>query len=284
MISLIIIIGAINLWQAKTWQQTIAKKLAIKDKNTEEQKNDNKSEPNSQINKTTNNKVKPLLFIQIDLPTLPVTLTKKRSASPTAALNLNLNKTIRPEQKQQAAKDKTNVNAKTKQSKQTTTIKTVSAMYQQLISDDSINIEIAWPDKSTERESIFSYLYQCIGMQFGVLKNQKVTLIQNNYQNITDNHSNQASDWLRIAQGQLARQEYHWLEQYYLSGTPVRLFPKAVDWQLARLLTSHLKKERLQSLRARYMQLGNQFMLTNITLNGRLLTNDWTLITKNCPS
>jgi len=174
--------------------------------------------------------------------------------------------------------------AKAQPGRGTATIKTVSAMYQQLISNDSINIEIAWPDNSTEREKLFSYLYQCIGMKFGVLSHQKVTLIKNNYQHIADVHSNQPSEWLRIAQGQLARQEHHWLQQYYLSGIPVRLFPKTVDWQLARLLTSHLKKEPLRSLRARYMGLGDRLILTNISVNGQLLTNNWTLITKKCPS
>ena len=184
-----------------------------------------------------------------------------------------------------------------------------SVIYQQLSEDLGLDIQIAWPNDDNERQQIFSFLYQCLGMKFGVLnwvnKNSpKITLAKNPYQhsihnyannyadNYADNYdaeyqanvngSNKMSDWLRMAQGQLAIQERHWLQQYDLTGTPVRLMPKKVDWQIAHSLTQVLDNKPLQSFRARYHYEDNHLMLTNIQINGRFSTNNWTLFTREC--
>jgi len=303
--SLIVLVVAwqlINFWQFSRWQQALLEKVSVIElKELKEQKQ----------TKNINNQIKALSFVQVDLPSLP-------SASPGSSLGSpSSNSSPTAEQQSNKSHEQHAITSQVSTSHANTTQATqnkpvayakrdediikvsshaeskVSAMYQQLISDNTLDIEIAWPNNTLERQNTFSFLYQCLGMKFGVLNwpksNQpKVTLAKASYQNSSNfskmksDNSNQASDWLRIAQGQLASQERHWLKQYNLSGTPVRLFPKVIDWQLASLLTQQLNNVPLTSFRARYKYANNHLMLTNIRLNGNMLSKNWTLITSSC--
>lgn len=154
-------------------------------------------------------------------------------------------------------------------------------IYTQLSSDQSLSIEIAWPNNAVKRETLFTYLYQCVGMKFGVLSNQRVTLApQRN--NFVANTQAQYSDWLRVAQGRLAQQEKNWLQQYNLVGTAVRLLPKSVDWQLAAFITQQLQNTPLKSLRANYKLAKTGLLLDNIYLNGKAIKNQWQLTQDSC--
>jgi len=282
-ILLLVIWQVINFWQVTRWQQTLLAKLTV----TEPQKiNKTKAEDLAEARPpVNNNKVKPLSLVQIDLPTLPVVSTPISTLSLTSELKQGKQEKKYPNQK----KEHSNPPQPVKHNKQ---IKSVAAMYETLISNNAIDIEIAWPNDTADRQNTFSFLYQCIGMKFGVLNwqnengqqtnKQKVILAKNPYISVTEQNNGQVSDWLRIAQGQLATQERRWLKQYSLSGTAVRLFPKKLDWQLAHLLTQQLNTIPLTSFRARYKYINNSLMLTNIQLNGLLLSNNWTLITSKC--
>lgn len=301
-ILLIVTWQLISYWQLNQWQQAVIEKIA-------EDKKHQKAQPKQTPTKLANIENKPqedLALLEIDLPSLAKVTSplpdKQQKQSITTKTRYVKDKHAKaitsPSQVQltDQHKPKRAVKATVKQTaepnKVTKATKSVAAMYQQLISDDSIDIEIAWPENSRERQDTFTFLYQCIGMKFGVLhwqqssqqvSQQKVTLAKNPYLQVSmDNNRQQVSDWLRIAQGQLAKQEQYWLQKYALSGTPVRLFPKALDWQLASLLTQQLNNTALTSFRARYQHRDDRFMLTNISINGRLLTSDWTLLTSNC--
>ena len=274
-LSLILILVAwqlSNFWQLNRWQQALLEQLTIVEQKNIASKKVKTDVVLEQAPKMTTNTRKSLSLVQVDLPAIPL------------AEKLMTTKPHKKDEVQAKPKKQSNLamSGKNKPKRQN-----VSVMYQQLISDKSISIEIAWPNDGTDRQNTFSFLYQCLGMKFGVLNwkkgnEAKVTLAKNPHQSLAANNGNQVSDWLRIAQGQLARQEQDWLKQYSLSGTPVRLFPKAVDWQLARLLTKQLNNTPLTSFRARYKYDNKQFMLTNIQLNGQLLANNWTLIVSKC--
>jgi len=286
-ILLFVIWQLVKYWQINHWQKTILNSLA-----TEIKANKTPTEQihNKKINRAKSS-LNDLSLMQVELPDVPqhsvMPSTLQKKADTIASTKVTKNKEI----KELKAREVKPVRLhKSKQS--------VSAMYKQLTSDDSIDIEIAWPKNRHDRQDTFTYLYQCIGMRFGVLNGltsakKKVTLV-NNYEqynvhnnprdikNAMANNAQQVSDWLRIAQGQLANQEHHWMQKYTLTGTPVRLFPKTVDWQLAHLLTLQLKSANLTSFRARYQRSGDHLLLTNISVNGRLLPHDWTLISKKC--
>jgi len=265
----------ISYWQINHWQHTLLEKLnsikVIEKKSVKI------------VAEASLKSMKELSLIQVDLPSLP-------SNKLTGEEN-NTKKIAKPQvSAAQVRQDTLTKQAKqSMQNKQSIENQNTSAMYQRLISDSSIDIEIAWPDNNADRQKIFTYLYQCLGLKFGVLNRNKegqtqITLATHSYQEMAMNtlDADKTSDWLRIAQGQLASQELHWLQQYALSGTAVRLFPKIIDWQLARLLAQQLKSAPLTSFRARYYHLGERFMLTNIRLNERLLANNWTLVSKRC--
>lgn len=294
---------SVDLWNVKVWQQALLKTKSINKAHVEVR---NKIEiKNGLLNERLNKK--PLSFVQFDLPALPIELTSNSLKDPdfkdkklndeglkTNALRENTLKKIDVnknkisivnlnDKKGTQNKAVNNQLINKSQIKNRTKNKRTSAIYQQLVSDQTINIEIAWPDNKRARQNVFDFLYQCAGMKFGVLNNQEVTLAKNEYLTFNKNNNQQPSEWLRIAQGELNNQELKWLQQYKLSGTAVRLFPKAIDWQLATLLTNQLNGASLKSLRAIYQLSGYRLMLASITLNGKLLANDWTLIQSKCP-
>ncbi|MCJ8293947.1 MAG: hypothetical protein MJK15_06025 [Colwellia sp.] len=276
-ITTVIVLWLINIWNINLWQQVLLEKKA---------NNIMVHPPSKTLEK--NAQKKPLVFTTINLPELPkpaIELVKNiASNSNSSAIK---SKQLPPKEQQNRANiqpskrsDKQPINAVTKLVVKITAKESTSAIYQQLIADSAINIELAWPNKISARQSLFTFLYQCIGMKFGVLNNQKVTLVKTFYQHSSDEQ--QPSEWLRIAQGQLASQERLWLQQSHLSGTPVRLFPKAVDWQLAKLINKQLNGKPLKNLRAHYNYANHALMLNNIRLNGQLLTKNWLLIENKC--
>jgi hypothetical protein len=251
----------ISIWNLNIWQQVLLEKTINKAPLVELQ-----ALELQESNKTVSTSGKSLVFAKFDLPEVPETSQAEVSQKHIAPKKVTKN--------QKAFLDQKSI--------QTATQDSTAVIYQQLISDNSINIELAWPNKSSVRQGGFTFLYQCIGMKFGVINNQNVTLAKTFYQNGNINDEPQPSEWLRIAQGELASQERLWLKQYHLLGTPVRLLPKVVDWQLAKLINNQLNGKPLKSLRAQYKYQNQRLLLSNIQLNGQRLSKDWTLIENKC--
>jgi hypothetical protein len=268
-ITTLLVFWLISIWNINIWQQALLENKIKKQPSKELKESAQKKSIlfDKQLKLTINDKSKSLIFANVDLPKLP-----KKPID----LITKIERTFKPNVK--ITKEPL---TKTKSTKAVIKEST-SAIYQQLVSDNSISIELAWPNESTARQSLLTFLYQCIGMKFGVLNNQNVTLANTFYQNVETNDKQKPSEWLRIAQGQLASQEHLWLQQYHLSGTPVRLFPKVVDWQLAKLINNQLKGIPLKSLRAYYNYDHQRLMLRNIRLNGERLSKSWILIESKC--
>lgn len=279
----------INMWNINVWQQTLLNKITehqpakvqsekVLQKIAQTKLALANQESNEKLNKKSeqahHDQEKPLVFAQIDLPQLPKPPMDLIGQNSNNAKPMVKKTRRQAPREQQAPPAKQPVKPETKQS--------VSATYQQLILDSSINIELAWPNKASARQDLFAFLYQCVGMKFGVLNNQNVTLAKIPSPHVNAIKKHQPSDWLRIAQGQLANQERHWLQQYNLSGTPVRLFPKEIDWQLAKLINHQLNGQPLTSLRAHYQHQNQRLILTNIRLNGQWLNKNWILIENKC--
>jgi len=285
-----------SLWNINHWQESVLKKtvriqpsILLKEVALPKEKLSKEK-----LATAVNNKEQSLVFTKVDLPEAPelpeqprptksVKGNKYKNISTVkASVKASAKPIVKPRIKEtaQGAPIKQQVSAAKQSNK--ATMKNVSNIYQQLISDDSIDIELAWPNQKAARKDIFSFLYQCVGMRFGVLNNQKVFLANTAYHQSNAHKKQQTSQWLRIAQGQLTNQERHWLQQYNLAGTPVRLFPKAVDWQLSTLINKQLNGEPLRSVRAHYKYNNRRLMLTNISLNGRQIDKDWQLIERQC--
>jgi hypothetical protein len=269
----LIIYWLISIWNITIWQQVLLEKTT-------------ENQPSKALKQMINNKGRSLVFTNVDLPELPkkvIDLIKKNARSPQSSIKKTKQALTdkQPILSNKQATKKAN-NKSEKQVVNAVNKDSTSAIYQQLISDNSINIELAWPNESSARQGLFTFLYQCLGMKFGVLNNKKVTLAKTFYQNVNANDEQQPSEWLRIAQGQLASQERLWLQQYHLSGTPVRLFPKVLDWQLAKFINIQLNGKPLKSLRAFYKYDHQRLMLNNIRLNGQWLSAEWTLTENKC--
>lgn len=165
----------------------------------------------------------------------------------------------------------------------------IEQVYQKL-SIKGIDIQIAWPQRHDERQDTLQFMYQCVGVQFAVLNG--TTLYKTNHNKtehtkLNQNNLNQVkvtdySDWIRVAQGSLSRREHNWLNAYDVTGTPIRLFPRHLDWRLAQHLANALKGEPLISLRANYQLTNQSLQLTNIYLNKQRITANWGLYQGKC--
>lgn len=160
----------------------------------------------------------------------------------------------------------------------------IEQVYQKL-SDDAVDIQIAWPRHANTREATLEFMYQCVGVQFAVLSGNTFTKINHtkiNHTKLNQSTSSDYSDWVRVAQGSLSKKEHNWLNAYALNGTPIRLFPRSIDWRLAQYLTSVLKGAPLTSFRANYQVTNRQLQLTHIHINKQQITDNWLLYKSMC--
>lgn len=150
----------------------------------------------------------------------------------------------------------------------------IEQVYKQL-SDQDIDIQIAWPQQAHQQQAALDFMYQCAGMQFAVLKGNNITKV--NQLKLSD-----YSDWIRVAQGNLSKKEQHWLNAYALTGTPIRLFPREIDFRLSHHLANTLKGSPLVNLRANYQVINQALLLNNIQLNNQTIKGSWPLYQGKC--
>jgi hypothetical protein len=150
----------------------------------------------------------------------------------------------------------------------------VEQVYKQL-SDQSVDIQIAWPQQIHQQQGALDFMYQCAGIQFAMLNGNKITKV--NQFALSD-----YSDWIRVAQGNLSKKEQHWITAYSLTGTPIRLFPRNIDLRLAQHLANALKGAPLVNLRANYQVSNQRLYLTQIQLNNQAIKTSWELYIGEC--
>jgi hypothetical protein len=151
-------------------------------------------------------------------------------------------------------------------------------VYQQLQSDQSLDLQIALPANATQRNQLLDYLYQCAGMQFAIL--QKAQQRQQQLSYLSPKRYVPVSQWLRVANGELSPQEQQWLANQH--GTAIRIFPQAIDQRLSHYLASTLQGAKLNSLRASYHLTAAGLVLSNIQLNQQNINSTWQLHTSQC--
>jgi hypothetical protein len=203
-----------------------------------------------------------LVIKQLALPPIPKPkTTPQTSALPTLA---------KPSEKQ-----------KSKGVKQSPAIskEQVEQVYQNL-TDSGIDIQIAWPRRANERQAALDFMYQCAGVQFAVLNGN--TLTKTDHATLNQTELNDYSDWIRVAQGSLSNTEHNWLNAYNLTGTPIRLFPRDIDWRLAQHLANTLNGKALVNFRARYQVTNQTLQLTDIYINKQLIKDSWVLYQGKC--
>jgi hypothetical protein len=150
----------------------------------------------------------------------------------------------------------------------------VEQVYKQL-SEQTVDIQIAWPQQIHQQQGALGFMYQCAGMQFAMLNGNKITKV--NQFALSD-----YSGWIRVAQGNLSKKEHHWIAAYSLTGTPIRLFPRNIDLRLAQHLANALKGAPLVNLRANYQVSNQRLYLTKIQLNNQAIKTSWELYLGEC--
>jgi hypothetical protein len=215
-----------------------------------------------------------IVIEQFALPPIPKPKAKSQTSAQPA---------LEPKRVKQALEPAT---TDAKQSSQTPPVdkQQVEQVYQKL-SDEAVDIQIAWPQNVNERHSALNFMYRCVGVQFAVLNGS--TLTKFNHTKFNHTKFNQTklidySDWVRIAQGSLSNKEHNWLNAYALAGTPIRLFPRSIDWRLSEYLAKALKGLPLASLRAKYQVTNQRLQLTNIHINSQRISGSWVLYQGKC--
>ena len=150
----------------------------------------------------------------------------------------------------------------------------IEQVYTQL-NEQGVDIQIAWPQQAHQQQAALDFMYQCAGMQFAVLKDNKITKV--NRLRLSD-----YSEWIRVAQGNLSKKEQHWLNAYALTGTAIRLFPQEIDVRLAQHLANALKGSPLVNLKANYQVTNQTLVLNTIQLNNQTIKGSWPLYQGKC--
>jgi hypothetical protein len=204
---------------------------------------------------------------QITLPKVP------KQAEPVQAIKQQSNS---EKNKGQASAKATPVSQKTqpKPAKSASNQLQTEQLYHQL-NAKGVDIQLAWPQDNNQRQDAWDFMYMCAGVQFAVLNNNQIT-------QVNQQPTNDYSEWIRVAQGDLSTKEQNWIHAYGLTGTPIRLFPKQIDWRLANKLANALQGAALVSLRASYQVISHQLLLTNIQLNNHPITESWLLYQDGC--
>ena len=100
---------------------------------------------------------------------------------------------------------------------------TARQIYQQLQTDQAINIQIALPTDTNKHNQLLDYLYRCSATQFAVLQ-QTPEAQQLRY--LSPKRYVTPSQWLRVVSGALSPQEQSWLAD--TPGQAVRIDRKSV--------------------------------------------------------
>ena len=276
---LILVLAALSLlwfysWlNMHWWQQELQQKLKMLDVSTA-----------TESQNTAQNNV--LLISDIALPQTPkrakpVLATSSQSAVSSevtelpnpapSTTKLVLESTDKPDIKtpQQEAKSETRAEPK-QEPRQEVSAKQI---YEQLQGDNTLDVQIALPTNPAKQQRLFDYLYRCAGVQFAVLQQQQLSYL-------SPQRYMPVSQWLRVANGPLGTQEQLWLGQQ--NGTPIRLFPQAIDQRLAQYIATNLGGSKLSSLRASYELTASGLILTNIQLNAHKTQGTWLLHRSQC--
>ncbi|GAC20239.1 hypothetical protein [Paraglaciecola arctica] len=155
----------------------------------------------------------------------------------------------------------------------------IEQVYKQL-SNQGVDIQIAWPQQSKQQQAALDFMYQCAGMQFAVLNGNILNKV--NHTKVHQINLSNYSDWIRVAQGNLSNKEQHWLNAYALTGTAIRLFPREIDFRLSQHLANTLKGAPLVNLRANYQVTNQTLLLNNIQLNNQTIIGSWELYQGKC--
>lgn len=136
-------------------------------------------------------------------------------------------------------------------------------------------IEILWPRDLAQRQQLFNRLFDCLGIQLGVLANGRVHPIT------PDNK--QYSRLVRVVSGEMVPRESQLYASAKHRGIPVRLFPRDLDTKLllglARL--SGLPLQSRKSAQGHYVLQGQQLFIKQIELDGQAV-NGQILLASGC--
>lgn len=212
-----------------------------------------------------------LVVRHIALPSPPATKSQTKVVSPIDISQINTTASLL-KQSEPVVTQSHKVEPGYKRSTQTKAMDQAKNIYEQILTDNGLDLQIALPPNAGQREHLLNYLYRCAGGQFAVLQHQQLRYL-------SPKRYPAVSRWLRVVNGALSTQEQQWLKKQ--SGTPVRVFPQSMDMRLAAYIAKNLSATPLHALRARYQLNANGLVLTHISLNQQAIAGTWLLFNKS---
>ncbi|MDJ0607754.1 MAG: hypothetical protein QNJ67_02165 [Kiloniellales bacterium] len=140
------------------------------------------------------------------------------------------------------------------------------------------SIELAWPDRANQRETLYSTLDRCFGMQVALMDGQGRLFISEGRPNTPwALNLDRFSGFIREPAGRVSGQERRAIDRIRAHhrgvavAQPVRIFPRSVDARLLgglqRLLGDRYGKAR--TIRARYRMDGRRLIVDRVVADGR---------------
>ena len=163
----------------------------------------------------------------------------------------------------------------TAQNKAVATPPNVQKTKTELNRDDlgEVDLSINLPGDSRMRERIGRYLYQCVGIGFGVLKQS-----QGDYElTVLKESQYSASQILRRVEQNFYVNEKHWQRSVGDTGEFVRVYPRWLDDKLVSLIEQNMHSDSLSSFTASYQLNNRKLQLIDIYINDTAVNQVWTL-------
>ncbi|MFT4926376.1 MAG: hypothetical protein ACI8WB_002474 [Phenylobacterium sp.] len=141
-------------------------------------------------------------------------------------------------------------------------------LLQQVEAGNGPVIEIAWPKGFAKRKRLYNMLVNCQGVQLGILADDTVHPITAN--------KGLYSRLVRVVSGVMLPQEHREYQSSRFQGTPVRLFPRALDGRLMaglRQLSTQLAMpfQTLSSVRGLYVMQGKRLYIQDLIMDGQMI-------------
>ncbi len=210
---------------------------------------------------------KPLVMTKVSLPSPPplpsVTKIEKVAKQKPSAVKPAAKQAKRQKTKPEPTKPQQTI---VDVSKNSAELADGGQLLQQVEAGQGPGIEIAWPKSFAQRKRLFTTLTQCLGVQLGILVDDSVYPIKQKL--------NAYSRLVRVVSGVMLPAESRLYQRSRRTGTPVRLFPRALD---ARLLAglrqlSPMPFQAIQSVRGLYVLKGQRLFIEDLQMDGRAVS------------
>lgn len=195
---------------------------------------------------------------------MPPPPSKPNSVSVISSVSASSNVSYSNEHK--SKQNKASNQKTTKNSLQASDVQTTLSSLQRL---DGQQLQLTYPSSHRLTLQIIQYMYQCVGIDVGAIKDGSMVVLSNNLK--------QSSPLLRLVSGTQLDHEQNLIRAYARGADLVRVYPNWFDIRLSKHILAHTNGQELFQLSGEYRLIDQALYLTKVKVNNFDLQKNWAL-------